>query len=617
MQLYQCSQVKLNSSSAFLSRNLIKKSTCVLKCFPSPTLLLVLWDKDAQLVTFQLGAPVSKTNTCKVDHTHRISRGLHENGKKTELPRDICCVPSPISSSHNVWICLLTKSSVEIYDYNPLSIENTRVLSTYNIDNTSIVNPVEVFIIDSNIYQQRNLLILDSKGHLCQKCIWSANKNKVEDTTKGKDFHFSMEDKIAIIYSISNFEVRNGEPEGNYAVEKGVAIDKSTQVVKWLPFSNLFKNSFTSMQRTEASSLFNNKRFSSSVPIPLLSASSSSLSSVSPLTSCDVNVSSDFVFVLKNPLGSSSSSVNQGSSSTVSVNTSAANPSRSVILDKRYLKEGTGFEHILIGKSLSEALSVPTESEIRLFEKIQSTKSSMITCSSTSVNEEITLVKPVSAPNSSGSADTQFIQSLYSIRSSSLSELEEQEPGVTVRTEKSLTSDDHSVVGIIQVYCESSMTENSKDDRYDSGNLNEELLSRLTCSSTSSLIQEIKELSHSLPRQSDAFSQYCTVSLFPSSFSSVVIPSFDIFTTFPVSSTEFLIAASHTITINQQVVIYYLNLQKSGNQSISPVHSFSYSSSREVSPIYFCRFADFLLFPGLLCFVSDVLSWIKVCFIER
>jgi hypothetical protein len=572
MQVCHCSQVKLYSSSTFLSRNLIKKSTCWVKCFQLPTLLIVLCDKDNEIVGFNLTPPVSKTTTCKVSNTNRISRNLNENSKKIELIRDICCVPSPISSSHNIWICLLSKSCIEIYDYNPLSMEKVRLLSTYNIDNTFIINPVEIFIIDSTIYQQRNLLILDSKGHGYQKCIWSAKKKK--DQSTDSDFLFSVKDKVNLNYSISNFEMKkNDEIEAACSFENGIIIDKSLQILKSISVSNLIKNSFDTKTEKLSSSLVDNS-IPTAAPVSLLSSSSASL------TAADINLTSDFVFVLKSP-ASSTSAANKSSSSSSSVNLSV-NSSRSVILDKRYLKVGSGFEHILIGKSLSEALSVPTESEIRLFETIQTTNSSFITPSSSSVNEEIPLIRPVGISNSSGSTDTQFIQSLYSIRSSSFPSEVEGKKTLVHAVEKEM-SDSHGALGIIHVYCESSITENDTDCRTNANNLNEELLSKLSSSSTSNLVQELKELSLSYPKRSDDLSQYCTISLLPSSLLSPTIPCYDIFTTFSLSSTEFLIAASHTTPVNQTVIVYSLNLQKSNNQIISPVHSFSYSSSHEVS----------------------------------
>ncbi len=195
--LYEASSVLLLSSSFYLTRNHLKKNVARLRS----TIFLVLPDQKKSLRLLQLTHTKDKTvleNRWKIKSSHHILR----NSNSSELIRDVILVPDLSSFNHitsqneidpnaditsnldetTLNIFVLTKSCIEQYSFHTDRPENCHLVQTISLE-ASIVSPTEIHIIDSLSYQQRLLLLLDSKGNLFRLSLW---KKEVVIQKKGK-----------------------------------------------------------------------------------------------------------------------------------------------------------------------------------------------------------------------------------------------------------------------------------------------------------------------------------------------------------------------------------------------------------------------------------------------
>ncbi len=445
-KLYEASSVLLLSSSFYLNRNHLKKNVVRLRS----TIFLALPDQMKSLRLLQLTHAKDKTifeNRWKIKSSHQILR----NSTSSELIRDAIVVPdlssfNQISSQSEIDpnaditsnldettlnIFILTKSCIDQYSFHTVRPENCHLVQTISLE-ASIVSPTEILIIDSLSYQQRLLLLLDSKGNLFRLSLWK--KEVVIQRKKGK--LTSAPPKI----TQTNEEgmTTNSSKTLSITQKDKVHLSEDHRLLKLNLFPNHFFEKQTAAYLLQDCGEHLNILSSHEIFPSRSSKSRSGMNDKRPKKLDDVTsnsmtkeiIATSHAIMQFQQIQPSHNNPQIPSSTTPGSQSSLKDPLIASVASLFPSKEG--FAHVLPGMSLHDALHVPTSQEVHFFsaltknttnksaieipsslkERNDESLTSMLQVSSTKKKEEIEVVSITSKKNTE---DVSHLQSLMSL----------------------------------------------------------------------------------------------------------------------------------------------------------------------------------------------------------
>lgn len=442
-KLYEASSVLLLSSSFYLNRNHLKKNVVQLRS----TIFLMLPDQKKSLRLLQLTHAKDKTvleNRWKIKSSHHVLR----NSISSELIRDVIVVPdlssfNQISSQSEIDpkaditsnldettlnIFVLTKSCIEQYSFHTDRPENCHLVQAISLE-ASIVSPTEIHVIDSLSYQQRLLLLLDSKGNLFRLSLW---KKEVVVQRKGK---------LTSAPPNTTRTTEEGSNDSNtlsITQKDKVHLSGDHRLLKL----NLFPNHFFEKQTAayllqdcgEHLNILSSheifpSRYSKSRP-GMNDKRPKKLDGVTANSMTKEIIATSHVIIQFQQIQPSHNNPQIPSSTTPGSHSSLKDPLIASVTSLFPSKEG--FAHVLPGMSLHDALHVPTSQEVHFFsaltknttnksaieipsslkERNDESLTSMLQVSATKKKEEIEVVSITSKKNVE---DVSHLQSLMSL----------------------------------------------------------------------------------------------------------------------------------------------------------------------------------------------------------
>jgi hypothetical protein len=569
----------VTASTSFLSRNLLTKTIVQV----NGDWIFATWNRKREVVLMQICGRTSKS--CSIKRENK------------EAVRDIILVSSN-TNAQLLHLFLLTKCFIECYDCSvDLSSSPKQFLS---IQLQNILNPIEMILISSKQFRKEVLFVLDSKGYLYRHSFPAKTTNENQIISEVNKFNQN--------YPISSVDLFNSEEDGN---EFSIITDKERKMSHLFKFSGLVndnvplsKSSFPSLSSTS---------FSSAILQQMQILSSDFITSLqrsgTPADVYNNNNSTD----KKSVSLSFGSSFLSSASSVVPLLTGKSDPLLAYLSEKQKSSTSSlnpaavpSFTHILPGgtASLQDSLHVPTINEIRFLDSLTTTttitgqRKEEITNHQLllpSSSDMIPLVRPVAAAggisNQKKSDDTNFAKSLFSI--SDTLRGDEETPPVTLQNNHSKNNtsssnsknskEDQQSTLVLKIFHKKYSEDHNNNNSNNSADQNldkklEEFRKKYPAFAES---DESNAFLLSLPTNNNTSDE--TLELFktvnirakdPSRNDSQSL-SWDMTTSFPLSSMEFLLAVGSSTS--SAIFVCFLDLRKkevpSPNEVLHPIET--------------------------------------------